>query len=754
MADFDPYYQWLAIPPKDQPPNHYRLLGVELFESNAEAIGNAADQRMAHVRSFQTGRHADLSQKLLNEIAAAKVCLLSPEKKSAYDRELRRQTATSPPAPPIAPPPATAQRTEDLDFLSAPTTGVPKAMAKTKRRRSSDTSPIWLGLALFAGAAIVSVAGWFVVSGQPGKEVASKQRPSASTALAPTEGKPENPKRQEPAKGPARPAEPREGPPAAPPQDAVKSKSPADSAKPGEEQPESPEPEEHPKEKPPAAKSAAPSKEQGPAADASAGPKAKLAVPDEAALKRALASIRETYKDDYRAADKTALAKKLLQKADDSKSDATARFALLREAKKIAAEAFQGELAFKAIDALAGDYDVRRCEMKAEVLEQAAKKPRLTPDQRTAIANAALEVVDEAIAEDDFETARQVGKQAIQMARLSKDRELAQEILTKNKEVDAAAKAGAEAKVAMAALQGDPDDAAANSILGKYLCLTKGDWEKGLPILARGGNAPLNALAARDLKGAATAEEQVKLGDAWWAVHGRQRAAYWYEKAMPALKRLERDRVQNRIAGEPLGRRAVDLLAWVDAERSSAGTWGKWARNGPDVACIAFPPDGAGRQDATLLLPVEAGGQYDLLVSFTLNKGGAARHAAIVLDFPVGAHAGYVAIGESGGGLGNIDGKDYHENATATSKTKLVEGRRYALLLKVRLAGDSATVDVTLDNQAFVRWQGKESSLSNLTPHILKVPSLQQRFFLNTRSRATFHSAELRMVSGEAKLVR
>jgi hypothetical protein len=28
----DPYDEWLGIPPKDQPPNHYRLLGLELFE--------------------------------------------------------------------------------------------------------------------------------------------------------------------------------------------------------------------------------------------------------------------------------------------------------------------------------------------------------------------------------------------------------------------------------------------------------------------------------------------------------------------------------------------------------------------------------------------------------------------------------------------------------------------------------------------------------------------------------------------------
>ena len=99
MADFDPYYQWLAVPPKDQPPNHYRLLGVELFESNAEVLSHAADQRMAHIRSFQTGNYSAFSQKLLNEIAAAKICLLNPAKKDAYDRQLRQQSATPPPAP-------------------------------------------------------------------------------------------------------------------------------------------------------------------------------------------------------------------------------------------------------------------------------------------------------------------------------------------------------------------------------------------------------------------------------------------------------------------------------------------------------------------------------------------------------------------------------------------------------------------------------------------------------------------------------
>jgi formylglycine-generating enzyme required for sulfatase activity len=92
MADaFDPYYVWLGIPPAEQPANHYRLLAINLFESNAEVIENAADQRMVHLRTFQIGRQADLSQRLLNEVATAKVCLLRPEKKAAYDQQLQRQ---------------------------------------------------------------------------------------------------------------------------------------------------------------------------------------------------------------------------------------------------------------------------------------------------------------------------------------------------------------------------------------------------------------------------------------------------------------------------------------------------------------------------------------------------------------------------------------------------------------------------------------------------------------------------------------
>ena len=90
---FDPYHKWLGIRPEEQPANHYRLLGVVLFEDDLDAIASAADQRMAHVRSFQTGVHAAWSQRILNELAAARVCLLNPQKKAAYDQALQAAIA-------------------------------------------------------------------------------------------------------------------------------------------------------------------------------------------------------------------------------------------------------------------------------------------------------------------------------------------------------------------------------------------------------------------------------------------------------------------------------------------------------------------------------------------------------------------------------------------------------------------------------------------------------------------------------------
>ncbi|MGI8978404.1 MAG: LamG-like jellyroll fold domain-containing protein [Pirellulaceae bacterium] len=94
MADaFDPYYTWLGIRPEEQPPDHYRLVGLRQFEDNADVIANATDQKMQFLRSMQVGKRSAQSQMLLNEVSAAGGCLLDPQRKAKYDQELRAKDA-------------------------------------------------------------------------------------------------------------------------------------------------------------------------------------------------------------------------------------------------------------------------------------------------------------------------------------------------------------------------------------------------------------------------------------------------------------------------------------------------------------------------------------------------------------------------------------------------------------------------------------------------------------------------------------
>lgn len=80
-------YQRLGIGPREQPPSHYRLLGLAPFESRPEAIEGAADQQTARLRGLSETDPA--VQQVLREVAAARLTLMQPARKLAYDDTLR-----------------------------------------------------------------------------------------------------------------------------------------------------------------------------------------------------------------------------------------------------------------------------------------------------------------------------------------------------------------------------------------------------------------------------------------------------------------------------------------------------------------------------------------------------------------------------------------------------------------------------------------------------------------------------------------
>ena len=86
----DFYKEWLGIPEDSRPPTHYQILAISPDERDPEVINAAVVQRSQYVRNFQSGKYVAEATKLLNEIAAARACLMDPAKRAAYDAGLKQ----------------------------------------------------------------------------------------------------------------------------------------------------------------------------------------------------------------------------------------------------------------------------------------------------------------------------------------------------------------------------------------------------------------------------------------------------------------------------------------------------------------------------------------------------------------------------------------------------------------------------------------------------------------------------------------
>ncbi len=399
---FDPYYKWLGIPPKDQPANHYRLLALELFESDPDVISSAADQRMGHVRAFQTGQHSALSQQILNELAAARVCLLNAERKATYDRSLRGQLGTEVPQAVAAPVQPSAQPAPAAPLPpegGGPATRTP-GPARPRRRFRRLRVP-WQGLIAILVAAVIFLVVLILLAPQLRSQWATRAGPQPVPGeVRPASDPPEeatSPTKVEPAEPPGpKPAEPTEAEVADPPS------GPASSAKAKPAHPE-PKPEVEPTPEP---------------ADAPS-PSAPAPVPDAAALADA-----QTRLADMPAG---ATAADLMKAARAEGRAAGERFVLLRKTRDTAAAAGDVEAAWAAVEEIIRHYEVDPLEARIEAftvlhdstvaLDDSAAKPAAA----RAVAEKGLALIDEIVTAGDREVPQQVVDGSLRLASQSGD---------------------------------------------------------------------------------------------------------------------------------------------------------------------------------------------------------------------------------------------------------------------------------------------------------------------------------------------
>jgi len=566
---FDPYYRWLGIPPKDQPPNHYRLLSLELFESDPNVIESAADRQMGFLRTYQTGRHGELSQRLLNEVAAAKVCLLNPEKKAAYDAWLREHLplASSAAAGVATAPPI------DSDLVGEIEQAAHQAVAKKVRQRQRrQRANILLGTFLLGIAGLGVVLVLVLRNLPPGEEAAKGGLTAGSPSDATPKKAPPGPDKKPTRKGDPGESEAGKEPGRKPPNGTPTDKGPSGPPTPGTKGgpaaggPDGSKPPAWPGLPGTVAKPGvgdglpdSPSVPAAPPDEKSEEP--KMPVPPEAEQAKSRKLVAEIYGPELDKAktpgERTALAKKLIASAAETSNDAPAQWVLMTTARDLAEKAGDPQTAFEAIEALGARFAVDVLEEKAGLVERVAKGARAATE-RAAAAERILALADEAAGADNDELAGRLLKSAQQMAAKWRDDGLRERALALARQLQHARQVRADSAKAREILRTNPDDPEANLVLGKYLALVKQDWDAGLPRLASGSDAALKALAQQELAGPDSLDAKVALANAWWDLGEklkegmdrpvRLRAGYWYGIVLEELPEgLQKSLVQKRL---------------------------------------------------------------------------------------------------------------------------------------------------------------------------------------------------------------
>ena len=169
------YQQWLEIPVERLPPNHYALLGLDDFETDVQAIEEAAQSRSAFLHQIAAGPERKIVQQMLGNVAIARRILVSNDSRRSYDESLRGGIAADVQPKEIA----KLSTTTDRHSTNTP-------VAKSAPRRSTGQ---WKYHAASAAILLLIVGSVFAIYGGSGGRRAAKV-PTADNPAKQTKGSP------------------------------------------------------------------------------------------------------------------------------------------------------------------------------------------------------------------------------------------------------------------------------------------------------------------------------------------------------------------------------------------------------------------------------------------------------------------------------------------------------------------------------------------------------------------------------------
>lgn len=311
-----------------------------------------------------------------------------------------------------------------------------------------------------------------------------------------------------------------------------------------------------------------------------------LPLPSKEAARAATAKVREIFAADAAKANtpeaKGKLAGELLGHARETQTPVD-QYVLLDAARALAMEAGDVTAVMESLQMMASRFSINLSAARVEALKDLATKA--PPASLGRVADLLLDAANEQSNAGDVSKAEDLAEAAATAARRGKDRDRQKKALDRLAEIRDQRKLLAKAKPLEDKLAADPSNRDAAEALGRFRCFVEDDWDAGLPLLARGADPDLAALAQAETNVARDPSSRMALADNWWAfatsakgpeaAAAEGRARLHYGMILEGLSGLERARVVKRLESAASGasgsvKRPSGLILWLDASAPGA----------------------------------------------------------------------------------------------------------------------------------------------------------------------------------------
>ena len=358
--------------------------------------------------------------------------------------------------------------------------------------------------------------------------------------------------------------------------------------------------------------------------------------PEGDALARATAAVRGAFRDDLakqKPEELHQVAKKILSLVE-AEQDAAVRFAMLTEARAAAMRAEDVGLSFEIIHTQGAMFRVDLPALRNEVFLSMSKSAKAPAAHRDLVEQNLL-IVHDLIAAGEFDAAeRQLRAADLSMPK-AKEPTLSKRVIDARSQINILKREAQLFSAAQSKLLEMPDDPDANFVAGRFLCCFKADWTRGLPLLVKGRDVAVAACAKSDLAKPVEAAAQATLAGQWWDASEKQtgrmrdamqeRAAHWYEAALPSLTGLSKTVAEKRLeAAAKIGeagsgpsladsRKPINLITGASGQRDSIT--GRWSIENGEIVC---PTDSWARFKFNHKLQTD---EFDVIIEFTRHQG-------------------------------------------------------------------------------------------------------------------------------------